>query len=115
MTPATIIREAQAGGVKLALSPAGTIKATGDKTALERWLPVIRKRKADLLASPYDLPAWCLSPDRKTCKPEVLAGRHDVTAADPFEPAITHAVGTHDARRGKDDPALAEVHLRRLT
>ncbi len=38
MNPATIIREAQAGGVKLALSPAGTIKASGDKAVLERWL-----------------------------------------------------------------------------
>jgi hypothetical protein len=50
MNPATIIREAQAGGVKLALSPAGTIMATGDRAVLERWLPVIRERKADLLA-----------------------------------------------------------------
>jgi hypothetical protein len=50
MTPETIIREAQAEGVALALSPAGTIKATGDKAALERWLPVLREHKAGLLA-----------------------------------------------------------------
>jgi hypothetical protein len=51
MTPATIIREAQADGVRLALSPAGTIKATGDKVVLGRWLPVIRQRKAEIVAA----------------------------------------------------------------
>lgn len=40
MTPATIIREAQAEGVRLSLSPAGTIKASGRKAALSQWLPV---------------------------------------------------------------------------
>lgn len=33
MTPAVIIRETAADGVSLALSPAGTIKATGDPSA----------------------------------------------------------------------------------
>jgi len=49
MNPATIIREAQAGGVRLALSPAGTIKATGSKAALARWLPAIRGCKASII------------------------------------------------------------------
>ena len=49
MTPATIIREAQADGGKLALSPAGTIKATGDGAAVNRWLVVIRERKAEII------------------------------------------------------------------
>jgi hypothetical protein len=48
MTPATIIREAQADGVSLTLSPAGTIKATGDGAAVNRWLTVIRERKAEI-------------------------------------------------------------------
>jgi hypothetical protein len=38
MNPATIIREAQADGVRLALSPAGTIKVAGDGAAVSRWL-----------------------------------------------------------------------------
>lgn len=50
MTPATIIREAQADGVRLALSPAGTITAIGDGAAVNRWLAVIRERKAEILA-----------------------------------------------------------------
>jgi hypothetical protein len=49
MTPATIIREAQADGVRLALSPAGTIKVTGDGAAVNRWLATIRERKAEII------------------------------------------------------------------
>jgi hypothetical protein len=49
MTPATIIREAQADGVSLTLSPAGTIKATGDGAAVSRWLAVIREHKAAIV------------------------------------------------------------------
>ncbi|MGX2042249.1 hypothetical protein ACWJKU_19285 [Methylocaldum sp. MU1018] len=49
MTPATIIREAQAEGVRLALSTAGTIKASGDGAAVNRWLAVIREHKTEIL------------------------------------------------------------------
>lgn len=49
MTPATIIKQAQADGVMLALSPTGTIKAVGNGEAVNRWLPVIREHKAELL------------------------------------------------------------------
>jgi hypothetical protein len=43
MTPAAIINEAMADGVSLTISPAGTIKATGDGAAVNRWLPAIRE------------------------------------------------------------------------
>ena len=49
MTPATIIGEAQADGVGLTLSSAGTIKATGDGAAVNRWLPAIREHKAGIV------------------------------------------------------------------
>lgn len=49
MTPATIIREAQVEGVKLALSPSGTIKVTGDSAAVKRWLAAIREQKAEII------------------------------------------------------------------
>jgi hypothetical protein len=49
MTPAAIIREAQADGVGLALSPVGTIKATGDGAAVNRWLAAIREHKAEII------------------------------------------------------------------
>ncbi len=49
MTPATIIQQAKADGVRLALSPTGTLKAVGNGEAVNRWLPVIRQYKAGLL------------------------------------------------------------------
>ncbi|MBS0308493.1 MAG: hypothetical protein JSS58_05940 [Proteobacteria bacterium] len=49
MTPAAIIQQAQAGGVRLALSPSGTIKATGDGAAVNRWLEVIREHKTEII------------------------------------------------------------------
>ena len=51
MTPATIIRSARAQGVGLVLSPAGTIKATGERAAVNRWLPIIREHKPGILAA----------------------------------------------------------------
>ena len=51
MTPATIIQEAAADGVRLALSTVGTIKAAGDAAAVHRWLPVIREFKPGILAA----------------------------------------------------------------
>lgn len=50
MTPATIIQRATADGVRLALSPTGTIKATGNGDAMNRWLPVIRENKPGIVA-----------------------------------------------------------------
>lgn len=50
MGPAEIIRGAHADGVKLALSPSGTIKAAGDGAAVNRWLPMIREHKAAIMA-----------------------------------------------------------------
>ena len=52
MTPLAIIRQAQADGVKLALSPVGTIKATGKGDAVNRWLPVIREHIYDTAHGP---------------------------------------------------------------
>lgn len=51
MTPTAILQASHADGVELILTPVGTIKATGDENAVRRWLPTIRARKADLLAT----------------------------------------------------------------
>ncbi len=51
MTPAVIIERAAADGVRLALSPVGTIKATGDHRAVNRWLPIIREQKPGIVAA----------------------------------------------------------------
>lgn len=49
MTPVEIIEQATVDGVILALSPAGTITATGDQSAVDRWLPTIRDNKPSIL------------------------------------------------------------------
>jgi hypothetical protein len=102
MTPATIIREAQSEGVKLALSPTGTIKATGDGAAVNRWLAVLREHKAEIIdvlseGGPATASRWWLIhfPDRDpvevACCPEathaeILERHPNAVAAEPFEP-----------------------------
>lgn len=50
MTPVEILEHATVEGVILALSPRGTITATGEQSAVDRWLPTIRQSKAEILA-----------------------------------------------------------------
>lgn len=104
MTPAAIIREAQTDGVTLSISPTGTIMASGDGAAVNRWTPVIREHKAEIIgalkvgagdtvtASRF----WLIHyPDREpvevSCTPaathaEILAEYPDAIA-EPFTPA----------------------------
>ena len=51
MTPEAIIEGVEQDGVRLALSPTGTIKARGDETAVSRWLPIIRAQKPGIVAA----------------------------------------------------------------
>lgn len=106
MTPATIIREAQSDGVRLALSPSGTIKASGDDVAVNRWLAVIREHKAEIVEAlkvgagdTATASRWWLIhyPDRDplevACCPdathaEILERHPDAVAAEPFTPTI---------------------------
>jgi hypothetical protein len=44
-----IIRDAQADGLRLELSPVGTLRVTGRADAVHRWLPVLRERKAEII------------------------------------------------------------------
>jgi hypothetical protein len=64
MTPATIIKKAMADGVNLALSPSGTIRATGEGAAVNRWLPVIREHKPGIVAALQEAAneMFCFSP-----------------------------------------------------
>ena len=41
MTAAAVLRDSAADGVTLSLSATEIIKATGEKTAVTRWLPAI--------------------------------------------------------------------------
>ena len=49
MNPSEIIEQAMAEGVILAISPTGTIKATGDQPVVDKWLPMIRDNKTGIL------------------------------------------------------------------
>jgi hypothetical protein len=51
MTPATIIQQARKDGVILTLSNSGTLKASGDSETVDRWLPVIRGCKPEIIAA----------------------------------------------------------------
>jgi hypothetical protein len=106
MTPATIIREAQSDGVRLALSPTGTIKATGDGAAVNGWLAVIREHKAGIIdalkvgaGDAATTSRWWLlhypvrDPVEVACCPEathaeVLEWHPDAIAAEPFVPTV---------------------------
>lgn len=101
MNPAAIIREATVDGVTLALSPAGTLKATGDASAVNRWLPILKAHKPGILAALQEaanesMPAsrwWLIHfPDREplevACFPdtthaEMLARYPEAIAAEP--------------------------------
>lgn len=53
----------KAEGIHLAFSLDGDLEVTGNKEAVEKYLPILRKRKAELIAELKDLhrlPAWCI-------------------------------------------------------
>jgi hypothetical protein len=49
MTPATIIRAAESDGLSLSISPSGKLGYSGSPATVERWLPVLREHRAELL------------------------------------------------------------------
>ena len=49
MNPAEILERATVEGVSVALSSMGTIRVTGDQSAVDRWLPTIRDNKPSIL------------------------------------------------------------------
>lgn len=57
MTLTAIIQHAAADGVQLSLTPAGSIKVSGDQAAVTRWLPTIRAHKPDIIAEMRARPA----------------------------------------------------------
>ncbi|MEO7861380.1 MAG: hypothetical protein ABIU05_13240 [Nitrospirales bacterium] len=85
MTAQAIIEQVTADGVQLALSVRGGIKASGDQEAVNRWIPIIRENKADIMAAlaPDDwLAAWR----------EVAELTSGLTADDPRLPIVMDAL-----------------------
>ena len=64
MNAAAMIKSAAADGLTVGLSAAGKIKATGRRAAVNRWRPLLREHKVDIikLLRGATLPQWC-SPD----------------------------------------------------
>jgi hypothetical protein len=81
MTPAFIIEQITADGVRLALSASGGIKASGDQGAVNRWLPIIRENKADIVAA-------LVQGDWLTAWREVAELTSGLTADDPRFPKV---------------------------
>lgn len=134
MNPATLIEQARAAGVSLALSATGSIKATGEAEALRHWLPIIRDHKAALIAQFLQhgpARAWLihfandaaieLHYATPTTRAEVLAAYKDASTATPFMPVCqspTTPLGQTEearirtwlARIGEADPStITEV------
>ena len=104
MTPATIIQQAAAEGVSLALSPAGTIKAIGDQVTVNRWLPVIRENKPGIVAALQQAANDDTLPD-----PTMEARRQRVLAMLAERPGIRYAVVVDNPNT---DPVLVSIGIR---
>jgi len=46
----TLLSDLRAAGLRLAVTERGTLRYQGDQSVVDRWLPEIRQRKAELLA-----------------------------------------------------------------
>lgn len=64
MTPSTVIRKAAAEGVRLKLSPPDNINIVGDESAVDRWIPVIRRYKPQIIEVLHEA-ASDLAPDNR--------------------------------------------------
>lgn len=105
MNPESIITQAMADGVTLALSATGSIKATGSRAAVNRWLAAIREHKAGIVevlkAEAGDIAAasraWLIhtiegDPLQVVCVPDmthasILAAYSDAVAVTPLIPS----------------------------
>jgi len=94
MTPVEIIEQATVEGVILALSSVGTITATGDQSAVDRWLPTIRDNKPSILCE--------LHRERRRTK---------VLAILEAAPGTRYAVHVADA---STDPVVVAVGIREI-
>ena len=129
MTPSAIIERAADDGVIITLTPAGTVKTTGDSAAVNRWLPTLREHKEAIVAaltkasndppaaSPADtFPVWLIhTPDRRPFEvhlsppatlAEVLAIYSAATDVQPVrlqEPARSCRTCRHLKRPGLSD------------
>ncbi len=89
MTPAAIIKQASADGVTLTPTTAGTIKAIGDKAAVERWLPVIREHKPGIVAALHEADNDPIKPTPADARIEKMVAKLE------GDPGLRYAMQTH--------------------
>ena len=58
MTPVDILEHATAEGVALTLSLAGAITVAGDQPVVDKWLPIIRDHKPELVQVLRETEQW---------------------------------------------------------
>ena len=107
MTPAAIIREAQSEGVRLAISPAGTIKATGDGAVVKRWLNVIREHKAQIINALKAAAPLAANDDAGLTAS--TANQWRIVARDGATREITYSPAATAAQVRRDYPGCCEV------
>lgn len=94
MNATEIIEKLTREGVILALSPIGTITATGDEQVVDRWLPTIRDNKPGIV-----------------CELEREGRRTKVTAMLEADPVLRYAVHVEDA---STDPVVVAIGIRQV-
>jgi hypothetical protein len=94
MSPAEIIERATEEGVLLGLSSSGSISAKGDQSAIDRWLPAIKKSKAAIIA-----------------KLELERRRAEVLTMLRNTPGIRYAIEVLDANT---DPVIVSIGIRNV-
>lgn len=88
MSPTDIIQQVSADGVTLLVTPAGTLKATGEQAVIDRWVPILKASKPDIIAELMRLPASLEQRIRAMAhrwqySPEELADVFDRARRDP--------------------------------
>jgi hypothetical protein len=117
MSASAIIKEAISDGVNLALTERGTIKLSGERSALHRWTPIFKMHKPEIMVAlqPATASRWWLInyPDgapveirtnRPATQEEVLESRQDATVhplhQDPLKAITTCSTCAHATYRG---------------
>lgn len=94
MSPIEIIERVTAEGLRLALSPSGSISAKGDQWVIDRWLPAIKHSKVAIIAE--------LQVDDRRAK--VLAMLRE-------NPGLRYVIEVVDANT---DPVIVSIALRNV-
>lgn len=92
MTPALIIEQVAAEGIRLTLGTDGKIKATGDQVAVTRWLPIIQAQKPGIVAALQAAETIVIEPAAENPRP-VYWERADLSIVGPGRPEFLAKVG----------------------